>query len=165
MEEKNMTELKIENIGFAEPKGKVEDINRLKNVIRILLKNVSSTKYKTELIKLCFIIDYKYSKEVGGINPTTVKYVRYNYGPYSDCFIEAFNQLINEGIIIEVGLPFGVGYNLLPGEEPAVDTKIKELILKVIKEYGNSPLKAMKEYIYNLPEFKSTQFGQEIILN
>lgn len=157
-----MTELK--DIGFAEPKGKVGDINRLKEVLKFILKNISSTKYKTELIKLCFIIDYRYSKEKGKPNPTTVSYVKYNYGPYSDHFIEAFEQLIRDGIIVEVSLPFGVGYNLIIENEPDLNEDVKQFIQVILKEYGNLSLKQMKEYIYQLPEFKSTQFGQEIII-
>ena len=105
-----MTELKVEDLEAIELKGKVGDIDKLKNVIRYILKNLpkDSTKYKTEIIKLCFIIDYEYSKKFGKENPTSVKYVRYNYGPYSDYFIEAFVQLINDGMIVEVSLPFGV---------------------------------------------------------
>jgi uncharacterized protein YwgA len=157
---------KIEDIPFAEPKGKVRDINHLKNVIRFILKTLpkENTKYKTEIIKLCFIIDYEYSKQFKEENPTTVKYVRYNYGPYSDHFVNAFQQLIEEGKIVEVGLQFGVGYSTLSEEEPDIEDKIKLFIKEILKKYGNSSLKQMKEYIYDLPEFKETEFGHEIVL-
>ena len=156
-----MTEIKL-----VESKGGIGDINKLKNVIKFILKNVpkENTKYKTEIIKLCFIIDYEYSKKFREDNPTTVKYVRYNYGPYSDYFLEAFEELISEGIIVEVGLPFGVGYSLTSNDESNLDDKIKLFIKDVLKQYGNTSLKQMKEYIYDLPEFKSTEFGHEIII-
>jgi len=159
-----MTEI-IDEVIIAEPKGKVEDINKLKNVIRFILNNVSSTKYKTELIKLCFIVDYQYSKEKHKQNPTTVKYVRYNYGPYSDYFVEAFQELIKEKTIIEVSLPYGIGYNSISKDSLSMEQEIKDFILSVLKIYGKMSLKEMKEYIYNLPEFKQTEFGQEILIN
>lgn len=161
-----MTEIKIENVKFAEPKGKVGDIEKLKNVIRFILKNLpkESTKYKTEIIKLCFIVDYEYSKKFKEDNPTTVKYVRYNYGPYSDYFIDAFGQLVQDGIIAEVGLPFGVGYIILSNDEPDLDEKIKSFIKEILNRYKNCSLKQMKEHIYNLPEFNATEFGHEILI-
>jgi len=161
-----MTELNIDDIEVIKPKGKVEDINQLKNIIRFILKNLpqDKTKYKTEIIKLCFILDYEYSKKFNQKNPTTVKYVKYNYGPYSDYFIEAFEQLINERKIMEVGLPFGIGYSNISNDEPDLDEGIKSFIKEVLKRYRNYSLKQMKEHIYNLPEFKETEFGQEIII-
>ena len=124
-----MTEQTIDQIPIAEPHGKVGDINQLKKVIGFILKNVPTerTKYKTEIIKLCFILDYEYAKQFK-TNPTTVTYVRYNYGPYSDYFIEAFEQLMTEGKIVEVGLPFGVGYSSITNEEPELDEKLKIFI-------------------------------------
>jgi uncharacterized protein YwgA len=160
-----MTEnIKTKVIKFPEIKGGIGDINKLKSVIKFILNELTgeSTKYKTEIIKLCFIIDYEYSKRFKRENPTSVKYVRYNYGPYSDFFIEAFEQLISEGIIIEVGLPFGIGYNSLSKEESDLNDEIKLFIREIISKYKNYSLKQMKEYIYDLEEFKQTPFGQEI---
>lgn len=161
-----MTETIKDIAEMIEPIGKVEDINQLKNVIRFILKNIpqDKTKYKTEIIKLCFILDYKYKKEKNKPCPTTVSYVRYNYGPYSDHFIEAFGQLVKEGVIVEVTLPFGIGYNSSIDEEIILDEDIKNFILNILREYSNSTLRQMKEYIYELPEFKQAQFGQEILI-
>jgi uncharacterized protein YwgA len=160
------TKLTINNIKFAEPIGKVGDINKLKNVIKFILKNLSenTTKYKTEIIKLCFIVDYQYSKQFKKNNPTSVTYVRYNYGPYSESFIEAFNELVNECALVEVSLPFGLGYSSISPDEPVLSEEVKEFIKKTLGQYKNSSLKQMKEYIYALPEFKATEFGHEIEL-
>jgi hypothetical protein len=147
-------------------RGGVADINKLKNVIKFILQSLpkDTTKYKTELIKLCFIVDYEYSKKYNKQNPTSVKYVRYNYGPFSDCFIEAFEQLVKEGVVVEVGLPFGIGYSLLSKDEPALDEDVKTFIKEIVSQYKNCSLKKMKEYIYSRPEFLSTEFGHDIVL-
>ena len=70
--------------------GKVKDLEKLKRILIYLISNLETVKYKTELIKLGFILDYRYCKKLNvKENPTTVDYVKYNYGPYSDSFVEA----------------------------------------------------------------------------
>src|SRR3989338_2114752 len=97
----------------TEKVGDVKDIERLKKVLIYLVSHLESAKYKTELVKLSFILDYKYCKALNSQdNATTVEYVKYNYGPYSDSFVEAFEQLKNEGILVEVSLPFCAGFAL-----------------------------------------------------
>jgi len=130
------------------------------------MNNLPSPKYKTELIKLCFLIDYHYCKDYSKKEgPTTVEYVKYNYGPYSESFIEAFESLKEKGIITEVSLPFGEGYELIKKEEPlGIPLEVLNLIKKIAEIYGGMSLREMKEYIYNLEEFKKTIFGEKIIL-
>ncbi len=145
--------------------GDVGNINTLKEVLIALMSKLDGAKYKTELIKLCFILDYKYCQEFKKSDgPTTVKYVKYNYGPYSASFIEAFNILKEEGIISEVGLQFGEGLELIKNIEVHISDDIQEMIKKVVAEYGNRSLREMKDFIYNLEEFKKTEFGSPIVL-
>ena len=145
--------------------GDVENIDNLKEILVALMSKLASAKYKTELIKLCFILDYKYCqtshKESG---PTTVKYVKYNYGPYSDSFVEAFELLKREGVILEVGLPFGEGFELVKPLDINISSDILKLLENVVAEYGNRSLREMKEFIYGLEEFKNTEFGKPIVL-
>ena len=156
-----MTIINVEKVGS------VRDIEKLKKVLLYLISHLDSAKYKTELIKLSFILDYKYSKAFNSEqNATTVEYVKYNYGPYSESFVDAFEQLKNEGTIVDVSLPFGAGFAL--GKEinsNGLDEKIKMIIDDVIKEYGKKPLREMKSFIYDLDEFKRTEFGKPIALN
>lgn len=154
-------------IRTADKVGSVRDITRLKNVLLYLISHLDSAKYKTELIKLSFILDYRYCKAFGSRdNATTVEYVKYNYGPYSDSFVEAFEQLKNEGILIEVSLPFGAGFALArETDNGSLDEKTKNLIDEVIKEYGKKPLREMKAFIYEIEEFKNTEFGKPIVIN
>jgi len=146
--------------------GSVKNIESLKNILVALMNNLPNAKYKTELIKLCFILDYQYCKNFSKKEgPTTVEYVKYNYGPYSESFIEAFNSLKEHGIIVEVSLPFGEGYELVKKEESKeMSLEILQLIKKVVETYGTMSLREMKDYIYNLEEFKKTIFGEPIIL-
>jgi uncharacterized protein YwgA len=146
--------------------GSVRDIESLKKILVALMSKLNNAKYKTELIKLCFILDYTYCQDYRSKEgPTTVEYAKYNYGPYSDSFNDAFDSLKEQGIICEVNLPFGEGLelsnkeliiNLAPG--------ILELLDKIIKEYGTRSLREMKSYIYELKEFKKTEFGNPIAL-
>src|SRR3989344_1883536 len=155
-----MTVLTIEKVGS------VKDIEKLKKVLLYLVSHLDSAKYKTELIKLSFILDYKYSKAFNSKDgATTVEYVKYNYGPYSESFIEAFEQLKNEGSLLEISLPFGAGFTLARKiNANDLDEDIKEIIDDVIKEYGNKPLREMKAFIYDLDEFKKAEFGKPIVL-
>src|SRR3989344_5573113 len=92
--EEKMTEKKFMAAGG---RGSVKDKEKLKIVLINLIRNLKEVKYKTELIKLSFLLDYLYCKEFSTKEgPTTVEYVKYNYGPYSDAFIDAFNELVQE---------------------------------------------------------------------
>jgi len=156
-----MTIITIEKVG------NVKDIEKLKKVLSYLISHLDSAKYKTELIKLSFILDYKYCKTFNSKdNATTVEYVKYNYGPYAESFVEAFEQLKNEGILVEVGLPFGTGFTVAKKiTTHDLDDNIKKIINDVVKEYGKKSLREMKNFIYELDEFKRTEFGKSIVLN
>lgn len=157
MEEKELTIIKL---------GDVEDIKKLKKILVYLIENLSGTKYKTELIKLSFILDYTYCKRFNtNKGPTTVSYIKYNYGPYSESFIEAFNELIQEGILIEVNLPFGVGYDIKEKKEISFDESVKQILKEVIENFGQQSLKQLKSFIYEKNEFKQTEFGKPISFN
>lgn len=147
--------------------GNVKDIKRLKKVLLYLISHLDSAKYKTELIKLSFILDYEYCKTFNSIdNATTVEYVKYNYGPYSEAFVEAFEELKKEGLLVEVGLPFGAGFTLAKSVDIIdLDDNIKKIADKVIHEYGKKSLREMKAFIYDREEFKKTEFGKPIALN
>jgi len=156
----NLNEIKFTEIG------NVGDINELKKVIIYLLNKLDTVKYKTEIIKLCFVLDYLYCKEYGVKNgPTTVDYVKYNYGPYSDKFIEAFEELKKEGKIVEVSLQFGIGYSSTDKTDIITDEKIKKIAEEVISRFGTTSLREIKDFIYNLEEFNKTEFGKNIVLN
>ena len=147
--------------------GKVKDIEKLKRILIYLISNLETVKYKTELIKLWLILDYRYCKKLNvKENPTTVDYVKYNYGPYSDSFVEALEQLKHDGILLEIGLQFGAGFSLAkdPGKIDIEDS-VKVILDSVIKDYGKKPLKELKSFIYDLPEFKNTEFGEVIVIN
>jgi len=147
--------------------GGVENKEQLKKILLAMIGEVKSAKYKTEIIKLCFILDYLYCKEFGANKgPTTVEYVKYNYGPYSESFVEVLDELKNEGKLTEVILNFGVGYSLTStiGTEE-VDTNIRKTIKGVVSSFGNKSLRELKAYIYNLNEFKKAEFGKPIILH
>lgn len=146
--------------------GSVEDIKKLKEILIYLIENLRDTKYKTELIKLSFILDYLYCKEFGTKKgPTTVDYVKYNYGPYADSFISAFEDLIEENTLIEISLPFGLGYSLNEKKEISLEENTKKIIKKVIDEFGNKSLSELKVFIYEKEEFKNAKFGEKIIFN
>ncbi len=145
--------------------GKVENIENLKKLLLVLMTKLDSPKYKTELIKLCFILDYKYCQTFHrDKGPTTVEYIKYNYGPYADCFKDAFEELKKEGLIIEVILPFGEGLDVINKKEIALEPELISLLEEVLQKYGKCSLKKMKEYIYTLEEFKKTKFGDSIVL-
>jgi uncharacterized protein YwgA len=145
--------------------GNVKEIEKLKNILVYLVAHIDETKYKTELIKLSFILDYRYSK-MNKSNATSVEYVKYNYGPYSDSFIEALDQLKNEGILAEISLPFGAGFTLVKEiTDYKIDDNLRVFIDQVIVDYGKRPLREMKAFIYNLEEFKRTDFGKPIVIN
>ena len=146
--------------------GNVKDLECLKKVLVVLMGKLDSAKYKTELIKLCFILDYEYCQENHKKEgPTTVEYIKYNYGPYSDSFIDAFDSLRSEGIICEVSLPFGEGFQLNKRDGALeVSGDLARLVDEVIIKYGKKSLRDMKNYIYNLKEFKDTKFGSPIVL-
>mgnify|MGYP001593621211 FL=1 len=154
-------------IRTQEKVGTVEDIDKLKKILVYLIGHLEGTKYKTELIKLSFILDYRYCKEFRSEdNATSVEYIKYNYGPYSDSFVEAFEQLKSEGLIVEVSLPFGVGFTLADSiKNQELDQKVKEIVDKVIQDYGKKSLREMKAFIYDLEEFKNTEFGKAIKIN
>jgi len=146
--------------------GSVEDIKKLKEILVYLIENLKETKYKTELIKLVFILDYKYCKKFNKkIGPTTVEYIKYNYGPYSEAFIEAFNELVEEEILIEIKLPFGIGYGMKKEEKINLDEHSEQILKEVIETFGESSLKQLKDFIYKRDEFKQTQFGKTIVFN
>lgn len=153
-------------IQIASKIGDVKDIESLKHILIAFMSKLDNARYKTELIKLCFILDYKYCqnhhlKE----GPTTVEYIKYNYGPYSDSFTEAFDSLKEQGIICEVSLPFGEGFEL-SHKEVSIELAqgILEFLEKVIEDYGSYSLREMKTYIYDLEVFKKTEFGKPIVL-
>jgi uncharacterized protein YwgA len=146
--------------------GKVREIERLKSLLLFIMRELHSVKYKTELVKLCFILDYRYCQNKGGeVGPTTVEYVKYNYGPYSDAFKEAFESLSQEGLIIEKSLPFGEGFEIVKEVKICLPEEVTLFAKKILEEYGEKSLREMKEYIYNLEVFKNTAFGQTITLN
>ena len=145
--------------------GNVKDKDKLKKVLVALIRELKQTKYKTELIKLSYILDYLYCKENREkIGPTTVEYIKYNYGPYSDSFIDAFGELIQEGVIVEGQLPYGVGYSLIKDTKQEIDEKTKKILRIIIEKYGHKTLRELKEFIYQTDEFKDTEFGKPILL-
>lgn len=162
-ENKNGTTMEIDELTPIKI-GSVEDIEKLKEILTYLIENLKDTKYKTELIKLSFILDYLYCKEFGTEKgPTTVDYVKYNYGPYADSFIEAFNELVEEGIIIEINLAFGIGYELKEKKEVSLEADTQKILKEVIETFGQKSLKQLKTFIYDREEFKRTEFGEPIL--
>ena len=147
-------------------RGSVKDKEKLKIVLINLIRNLKEVKYKTELIKLSFLLDYLYCKEFSTKEgPTTVEYVKYNYGPYSDAFIDAFNELVQEGILTEVQLTFGLGYSIVKDNKKDVDENTGKILRRVLDGYGRKTLREVKDVIYNTQEFKSASFGKAIALN
>ncbi len=129
-----MTERKFVVVGG---RGSVKDKEKLKLVLVNLIRNLEDVKYKTELIKLSFLLDYIYCKEFKtNEGPTTVEYVKYNYGPYSDAFVDALNELVQEGILTEVQLTFGIGYSIVNDSKKDVDEHTRKILGRVLDGYG-----------------------------
>ncbi|MFH0808755.1 MAG: type II toxin-antitoxin system antitoxin SocA domain-containing protein [archaeon] len=158
----------MEAINF-ENVGNVRDIKLLKNLIKVILSNRGSLG-KTEIVKLCFLIDKKYAdtnKEPEGLTTTT--YVKYFYGPYSEAFQKALEQLEQEGWIAneaessilhkyEYVMKRKVESNLFNSDIPI------SVIKQVLEETRGKTLSDIKKIAYSYKEVKEAEFGKEIKL-
>lgn len=147
---------------------------KLGAVIIEILKRAEAGLTRTQLVKICFLIDYQAVKELG--RPITgIDYEMYYYGPYSPRIIETANQLERENQVTkDTGISLAgelyYVYRLAAGKEPEEGTALLsnreiELIEKVIQTYGSCSLRRLLDFVYGLPEVKNTPFGQKISLH
>jgi len=157
-----------EDVKFTN-QGSIKKIELLKNIIKFILSKREPLG-KTEIVKICFLIDKQYAvekKNPEGISTTT--YVKYFYGPYSVAFPDALEQLEQEGWIKnETESPLLHKYRYFlkkrldeEGKFSQDEIKIIENTLKLVK---GKNLSEIKKIVYSIKEVKEAEFGKEIKL-
>lgn len=167
-----MVEMEVGNLSPIKT-GNVEDKSRLKELLFYLVTH-RDRPTKTELVKLSFLIDYKYAHTIKkNKSYSTVTYVKYNYGPYADAFTEALEELEVEGKIKnDFNSPEIHKFIYIPILDNAEidfknilkDQTILFIIKNVLSDNKDRNLTQIKEMVYSLEEVKKTSFLKEIVL-
>ncbi|WP_338824229.1 hypothetical protein MHOCP_23350 [Moorella humiferrea] len=145
---------------------------KLKEVIIEILKRTEKGLTRTQLVKLCFLID-RLAVERLGRPITGLCYSMYYYGPYSPDIIDAAREMEEEerlvkytGISLTTGEPYYI-YRLADNEKQMQSISGLEkneiiVIDEVVKEHGSLSLKKLLDFVYDLPEVKEARLGEKI---
>jgi hypothetical protein len=146
----------------------------LKNaaVIAFLLSKVDKV-VKTKLVKLTFLGDIKAQKELGR-KITCFSYSKYLYGPYPQdietvlAYLEVKGYIEHEERVNREGnLYYLISLRENPGFAKLIDKflsdKEREILKKIIEEYGNLPLKDILKFIYAMEDVKQAEFAEVIL--
>ena len=152
-------------------KYELEDPNKLKALVLHILKKRSFC-LKTEIVKLCFLVDYYTSLESKDHkNFSTVYYKKYYYGPYSDAFEITLNEMVDNELTLEkivngtTKFIYKLNINYTPDTSLIInDKKIKNMVNKVLKETKDKTLSQIKQMVYELNCVKETSFSKNIKL-
>lgn len=146
---------------------------KLKEVIIEILKRAENGLTRTQLVKLCFLID-RFAVEKLGRPITDVCYSMYYYGPYSPDIIKAAREMEEEERLVKyTGISFATGepyyiYRLGDINEKQMqsisDLERDEIAVidEVVKKYGAISLKKLLDFVYDLPQVKVARFGETI---
>ena len=149
----------------------ISDKSRLKSLIKLLLKTKGGL-LKTEIVKLCFLVDHKAATSLPD-HPagfTTARYKKYYYGPFSD----AFDTVLNEMEGTEVSLKKIINgttkyfYELTVDETPEKileDGRIRTIVEEVLSQTKGKSLNEIKDVVYGLECVKKAQFSDPIKLS
>lgn len=148
---------------------------RLKEVILEILRRAGSAGLtRTQLVKLCFLVD-RFAVEKLGQPITDVHYAMYFYGPYSPAIIDVAREMELEQLLVKhTGISFATGelyyvYRLGDiGDEiqpqSVLGEKEKAVIDDVVEKYGHISLRQLLDFVYSLPEVKRAKLGETIVL-
>lgn len=146
----------------------IRDKTRLQSLIKLLLKR--RRMLKTEIVKLCFLIDYAVAQQRHDPEGfTTVKYIKYYYGPYADAFDVVLNEMISNDISLTkvINGTTNFFYELkgdVKEHEILEDSGIRNIAEDVLNSTEGQSLTEIKEKVYSLPCVSMAQFGEEIKL-
>jgi uncharacterized protein YwgA len=146
----------------------------LKNaaVIAFLLSKAGNL-VKTKLVKLAFLGDVEAQKELGR-KITHFCYSKYLYGPYPQdietvlTYLEAKGYIeYEEGINREGNTYYLISLQENPGSARLINrflqNKEKEILNKIVKEYGDLSLQTLLQHIYDMEDVKQAEFAKVIL--
>ncbi|MEM4668937.1 MAG: DUF4065 domain-containing protein [Thermofilum sp.] len=132
----------------------------LKVIVKVLQHAGPITASK--LLALVFLVDYHAAK-IYGKRLTSFRYKKNLLGPFSVEFYEALELAKKKKFVLEK--PSG-DFELptLLAQTDGFLLAEEDLIKKVVRAFGDLPLKKLSGYIMALPEVKKTSFAEEIVL-
>lgn len=121
---------------------------RLESIIEYVLSKFPRGVGRTRLMKILFLVDYEAYKMLGR-TITGIRWVRLHYGPFSKEVLEALDELEEQGeVAIDPGVE--VRYFYVGDREPELPPLEKEVIDRVVREYGFLYLESLLELVYNI---------------
>jgi len=140
--------------------------NEDKSYLLYLLKH-KYIKGNTKLVKLIFLANYL-AKKKNQSKPFHYHFFNYKYGPYSKWIQNDINNLIISDLVgkSEKNSYYLTekGKEVLSKLEDNLSEQKKNIIQKVINDYSDKKTKEILDIVYNLDEYKSTEYGEQIRL-
>ena len=158
----------MDKMGEVEVKN-IKKEERLRSLIKLLL--TSGRRLKTEIVKLCFLIDYDVAHKRQDLPEgfTTVIYLKYYYGPYSRAFDSVLGDMAGKEITLTTVVNGTTNfYYELKVDEPAEkileDEAVRKIVFNILEQNKDKSLVELKRMVYDLDCVKKTPFGEEIKL-
>jgi uncharacterized protein YwgA len=126
---------------------------------------------RTKLVKLLYLADLTHCTH-HRVPLTGVTYFNYYYGPYSDAIKESVNRLnpyeIEESY--RTGSDGREYYTYSLGRNPRIkgldlSKQERETLDKIATKFGSTNLDELLKYVYNTPQYRSSEKGEPINLS
>jgi len=142
---------------------------KLKAKLRdIIMYTISRFPYgvgRTRLMKVLFLVDAIAGKRLGK-KITGLEWFRWHYGPFSPIVLDVLDKLVYEGFV-EVDKGPEVRYKIiyeLDEDKLNIDKEEREIIDRVVEEYGFLPLGELLNIVYEKYKIYDLEKGEVIPL-
>ena len=132
------------------------------------LKEVGEKRVsRTKVMKLLYLID-RVCTEVYGEKCTGASWRLWWHGPFSREVLDVLDELEAQGIVesevLEHDRGVAVLYSLKEdlGVKGIFDERLRSIIREVVVKWGRRSLDEILEYVYSLPEVRSSSLGDPL---
>lgn len=133
-------------------------MNRIKELICYFLENSPHSLNKTEIVKMIYLFEY-YHVQTYGAQYSDIKFIRWNYGPYSSVINDELNDLISIGLINREIIDLNEGRevylhnlaNIDIEDSFLLDDNVRYIADRVIFELSCRPYDEMINIVYSTP--------------
>ncbi len=142
----------------------------LREVIIELLRQLNSIGVervsRTKIMKLLYLVDRE-CREVLNKTCTGTRWILWWHGPFSRSVLDMLDDLEVQGIV-EADVKDYNDYTIIeysltnPNYTVQIDKQTREIIDKVVKEWGEKELKEILAYVYSLSEVEEANLGDEL---
>lgn len=135
---------------------------KLRDLLLYIISRFPRGVGRTRLMKIVFLVDALSMKSLGK-RITSVEWRRWHYGPFSKDILDELDRLVEDGdVLTDIGPE--VRYFSL-NEPPSLPSDVREVVDKVIREYGFLPLRKLLERVYKEYNIREIPLGERIGLD